>query len=304
MTTAGFSFVRYLRSKTTIDDRALNKDVKGRLCETLAGIDYPIRVLEIGAGLGTMVRRLLHWGAIRNARYTLLDVDPELLGAARTGLMEMAHQNNFTILDNPPQLLLQGAGYDLTIEMVQAELTDFLEVARSNDPVDLVVASSFLDLVDVSSTLPRLFDLVKPGGLFWFCVNFDGDTIFVPETADDAHFVNIYHRSMDQRQWRGHRAGDSRTGRHLFEQLPAAGAAIVAAGASDWVVCPFEGQYIQDEGYFLHCIIRTMELELKKHSDADSTRLTKWVELRHTQIDNNQLTYIAHQLDFFGRTRS
>ena len=299
-----FSYVRYLSSKVTIDDRALNQHVKNSLREALARIDHPIHVLEIGAGLGTMVRRLLQLGVLHDGRYTLLDMDRELLGAARLALVQMARQNDYTIVDETSRLLLRNAESSLTVELIHAELTAFFEDAAGLFPVDLIVASSFLDLVDVPDVLPRLFKLLKPGGLFWFCINFDGDSIFVPETTDDPLFMSIYHRSMDERRRHGRRAGDSKTGRHLFDQLPAAGATIVAAGASDWVVCPFEGKYIDDEAYFLHCIIQTMELELRKHSEADPERLTRWANLRHTQVDDNQLTYIAHQLDFFGRAGS
>src|SRR5580693_2422876 len=57
-TTSGYA--RYLAAKTTVDDRALNRQVLTELCRLMpAGAP---RVLEVGAGLGTMVARLMDWG--------------------------------------------------------------------------------------------------------------------------------------------------------------------------------------------------------------------------------------------------
>jgi hypothetical protein len=36
-------------------------------------------VLEVGAGLGTMLARLIEWKLFARAEYVLLDVDPQLL---------------------------------------------------------------------------------------------------------------------------------------------------------------------------------------------------------------------------------
>ena len=66
---------RFLDSKRTIDDRALNKDVFQRLKVELKAGEERLEVLEVGAGLGTMIARLVEWGGLENARYTLLDLD-------------------------------------------------------------------------------------------------------------------------------------------------------------------------------------------------------------------------------------
>ena len=50
-------YARYLAAKTTVDDRALNRHVLAELCRLMrAGAP---RLLEVGAGLGTMVARLM-----------------------------------------------------------------------------------------------------------------------------------------------------------------------------------------------------------------------------------------------------
>ena len=42
----------------------------------------PLRVLEVGCGIGTMVERLLDWGLLVRAAYTGIDVEAEFIRAA------------------------------------------------------------------------------------------------------------------------------------------------------------------------------------------------------------------------------
>ena len=55
-------YARYLAAKTTVDDRALNRHVLAEL-RRLMPVGAP-QVLEVGAGLGTMVARLMDWGVV------------------------------------------------------------------------------------------------------------------------------------------------------------------------------------------------------------------------------------------------
>ena len=57
-----FDYPRYLAAKTTADDRALNRHVLAEL-RRLMPVGAP-RVVEVGAGLGTMVARLMDWGVV------------------------------------------------------------------------------------------------------------------------------------------------------------------------------------------------------------------------------------------------
>jgi hypothetical protein len=72
-------YARYLAAKTTVDDRALNRHVLAEL-RRLMPAGAP-RVLEVGAGLGTMVARLMDWGVGRRRR-----VHPAGCGSAAAGL--------------------------------------------------------------------------------------------------------------------------------------------------------------------------------------------------------------------------
>jgi len=165
--------------------------------------------------------------------------------------------------------------------------------------------------MDIPSVLPSLLDLCRPGGLLYFTINFDGLTLLEPviNPAFDALIQDLYHRTMDERVVDGRPSGDSRLGRHLFGYLRDAGAEIIAAGASDWVVFPLSNGYPQDEAYFLHFIIHTIhqalagrpELDAPLEAPLEAPQFERWVAERHAQIERGELVYIAHQLDFLGR---
>jgi hypothetical protein len=116
--------------------------------------------------------------------------------------------------------------------------------------------------------------------------------------------MQAYHRDMDERFRFGRPAGDSRTGRRLFHHLRAAGAPALAAGPSDWVIYPGpDGSYPADEAYFLRSILNTIQNALRSHQDrVEPADLADWLEVRRRQLAAGELVYIAHQLDFAGRS--
>jgi 16S rRNA A1518/A1519 N6-dimethyltransferase RsmA/KsgA/DIM1 with predicted DNA glycosylase/AP lyase activity len=71
------SFTRYLAAKKGVDDRALNRNVWDTFCQSLphATQEMPLRVLEVGAGIGTMIERLIEHGTLTHAIYTAIDAD-------------------------------------------------------------------------------------------------------------------------------------------------------------------------------------------------------------------------------------
>jgi SAM-dependent methyltransferase len=286
-----YAYTRYLAAKKSVDDRALNRHVLAELCRLMP--PGRARVLEIGAGLGTMVARLLDWQVITAGEYTLLDVDRRLLQDARGWLTEWATARGLCT-ETVPDGLWVG---DLRVRLVEAELGDYL-AAGHGDRAEVVIANAFLDLVDVPAALPGLLRLLVPGGVYWFTINFDGESIFQPDHPGDDDILGPYHRSMAVRH--GSPAGGSRTGRHLYGYLGAAGAPPSASGSSDWVVhARPDGSYPDGEAYFLESILQTIEDELTGRVEPGD--LADWMAVRRRQLAGGELLYIAHQLDFAGR---
>jgi SAM-dependent methyltransferase len=271
-------FIRYLAAKRSIDDRALNAHVWSAFAERTAQLSLPA-VLELGAGIGTMATRLAQRGVLHGARYTLIDSQAALIDVARARVADLPMVVNCDVADAHALLRAAPAQYDV------------------------VIAHAFLDLFRLSEIVPLALGALRPGGIFYFSVNFDGATLFEPEIerAYDAHIEALYHRSMDERITDGVRSGDSRSGRHLFTQLRAAGATIDAAGASDWVVFAGPDGYADDDAFFLACILGFFEDSVGKRAEIDAARFDAWLRQRRAQLARGELVYIAHQLDFVGR---
>jgi SAM-dependent methyltransferase len=285
-----YSFPRYLAAKRSVDDRALHRGVAGALRAELAARAAPgrdlLRVAEVGAGIGTMVERALEWGLFPHGarmHYVALDAAAENVDAARARLAGL-----------PPWL-------DLCLET--ADLHAWAAAPAHARRYDLLIANAVLDLLDLDAALPALAGVLRPGGLAWFTLNFDGATLFEPplDPAFDAAVEAAYHRTMDERPLPGGPCAGSRTGRRLFSALRAAGFGVLAAGASDWVVHGGPGGYPGDEAYFLHHILHFVESALAGDPALDPARLRAWLDTRHAQVERGELVYIAHQLDFLAR---
>jgi len=295
-TPAASGYAGYLAAKTTVDDRALNQLVLAEL-RRLMPAGAP-RVLEVGAGLGTMAARLLDWGVISAGEYVLLDADRQLLDCSRLWLRDWAAARGLHS-DLLPDGLQVG---DLRVRLVHAELGSYLGSAQGA-AADVLIANAVLDLVDVQAVLPGLLGLLAPGGVYWFTINYDGESIFEPGSPHDDQVMRAYHHDMDERIRYGRPTGESRTGRRLFHHLRDAGAPALAAGSSDWVVYPApDGNYPADEAHFLRIILNTIRDALHNRQDqVEPADLADWLAVRYRQLAAGELVYIAHQLDFVGR---
>jgi SAM-dependent methyltransferase len=298
-------FIRYLAAKQVLDDRSLNRQVWNTLAQAVQDRPdaSPLRVLEVGCGIGTMVERLLDWGLLTQGAYTGIDVDAGLIRAAASHLGSYAAARQASLIETSGGgMRFSTPAQDVRITFEAADLFDFLDREPGKSAWDLLVAHAVLDLIDLDSALPRFLSCMAPGGLFYFSLNFDGATIFEPSIDPDldALVEGLYHRTMDTRRCQGRPSGNCRTGRRLFGHLKDAGARVAAAGSSDWVVWPGPDGYPGDEAYFLHFIIDTIDQALRGNPELDRSHFQNWIAARHRQIEARELIYIAHQLDVMG----
>ncbi|GIW10026.1 MAG: hypothetical protein KatS3mg061_1083 [Dehalococcoidia bacterium] len=222
-----------------------------------------------------MVERLLRWRLLspnRSVRLLAVDPDANLVTAAARQLRTL-----------PPRW---------RIEFDVASLAELAE--RSSGQFDFVIAHHLLDLLPLSSAVADLLRLLRPGGVFWATLNFDGLTEWFPPLALDRTIGAAYHASMDQPDEQR-----SQTGRRLLAALGAAGAQLGAIGSSDWVIAAREGGYTADE----LVVLETM-LEFHRQATAAAVGLTafeRWLVERQRQIAAGELVLIVHQLDVAGR---
>jgi hypothetical protein len=286
-----YSFSRYLLAKQTVDDRSLNRHVLAALRSHLP--PSPQRVIEIGAGIGNMLARLLSWEVIARAEYVHEDSMTENIRFAAHWIPEWAlHAGMQADSPSGTEIRIADERRDVRVTLTDQDLLEFVRGGPA--PADLLIANAFLDLLPLPETLPQILSLTKD--LAWFTIVFDGVTSLAPtiEPGLDEKIIDLYHRSMDRRPT----GGDSRAGRHLLDQLRTLGVRVLAAGASDWVVYANAGKYPADEAYFLESIIHFFEESLTGDPDLDPAMFQDWLATRNGQIKHGQLSYIAHQMDF------
>lgn len=294
----------YLAAKKSIDDRSLNNHVCKTLCHLLpqTGGNEPLRILELGAGIGTMLERLVDWGVLTGSiAYLAADMDLGQIRAARKYLSQWSKNRGYSLSWRQRNGRLRTAGAEISLQLELARVEELAERSASLGPFHLVLAHALLDLVDFTAVLEPLLSRLTRDGLAYFTCNFDGETIFLPECEVDEKIIRAYHGSMETRL-----CGASRTGRRLLMFLQNIGLEIKAAGSSDWVIHPRGDKYTRDEAFFLHAIVQTVADELAGQNlfPADGDNLTGWTRLRHQQIDAGELSFIARHLDLLAQRRS
>lgn len=291
------SFQRYLRAKRTVDDRALDRGLIDTLREQLsdraAGTDGPIRVLEAGAGIGTMLTRFIEWDVLPagDVRYTAVDIESEHVATIPNYLREWGADSEGVVIEDG--LTVATGDRCIEIETVAADAVDYASDAAG---YDLLVGAALLDIID-RDALPALLSALAGGGHYYFPITFDGATRFHPSHPADKAVESRYHDHMDQKP-----GGNSRAGGAILTRLHRLdGATLSAVAGSDWVVRPANGTYPADEAYFLRYILDTVENAVREVADDDFDAVDDWLARRREQVATAELLYCTHQLDFLGR---
>lgn len=300
------NFQRFLAAKKSVDDRSINQNALRHLAKELANRSYSghLQVVEIGAGIGTMLERLTGWQILPDVCYQAIDLDPANIKEARRLLPIWSSAMGLEMTETPSgaELSEKDGSRHIAVSFHAMDIYDWMAGQGENKSVDLLLAHAFMDLVDASRALAAMRSVVKKDGLLYLTSNFDGITILEPplDPSLDRHILALYHDSMDKRLVNGRLSGDSKAGRHLFSRLSEQGIQLLAAGSSDWVVFPEAGRYPGDEAYFLHYIISLIETTLKDHASLEAGSFRRWISERRSQIEQGKVVLIVHQLDFLG----
>ncbi|MCX8024564.1 MAG: class I SAM-dependent methyltransferase [Thermanaerothrix sp.] len=296
-----FNFQHYLTVKRSVDDRALNRHVWDSLVDYIARTPHrPLKLLEVGAGIGTMIQRVWEWGLVENAIYTALDLDLASLRYAQRALENWAQRNQIPFEKQAGCLHFQQGRRSLRVDFLTADAFAPGQSPLRSGIFDGVIVHAVMDLVNLEEGLSMLASYVRPGGWLYLTLNFDGLTQFLPPLNPnlDAQIITLYHQSMDERRFHGLPTGGSATGRALLILGPALGLDLVAVGASDWVVSPRRGEYQSEEADFLRSILHFVEDSLSRQALISPSALADWLATRREQVSRCELVFIAHQLDF------
>jgi len=292
------SFQRYLRAKKTVDDRALDRrlvdDLRGALSARASAADGPLRVLEVGAGIGTMVARFVEWEIFPpgEIQYTAIDLQSENIAEFPRYISQWADGRPISVLEGAT-LTLAGPDRRIELDPTVAEAVDY--AGRTDTEYDLVVGAALLDIFDLSNLEPLLCTL-GTDGYYYFPITFDGGTRFLPTHPADRAVERHYHAHMDAKA-----GGESRAGGEALGRLQRMSGVSVDAAGSDWIVAPDEKQYPGDEAYFLRHILTTIEGVVTETTDGEFDGFAEWLSRRRAQLDAGELVYLTHQLDLFGR---
>ncbi len=175
-----YSFARYLSAKATVDDRSLNAHVWDTLRQAVPLLveDGGVRVVELGSGIGTMVERMLDRRLLARFSYRGVEAQPGLARLAPRRLSAWGRKHGYAVDGLPDGLVLRREAEEVRLAF---PAVDALQVARRRRrTTDLLMAHAFLDLLDLPTALPALLGMLRPGGLFYFTLNFDGVTAFEP----------------------------------------------------------------------------------------------------------------------------
>jgi hypothetical protein len=239
-----------------------------------------------------MVPRLYGWG-LQSGTYVGVDQSETAVSVARElRPAEFRYEGAEPVASQGETDFVVG---DLSVRF---QIGDALSAFADSPGADLLVASAFADLVPIAAVLELVESAVRPGGLAYLPISFDGGTIFQPDHPADEAVQRAYHTAIDAEPGR-----DSQAGRHLAEALRSAPGDLVAMAPSDWIVRPRTGGYPGDERFFLGRILDFVEGAILDPGPPDESvpEAADWLATRREQLAAGELTYVAHQYDLLYR---
>lgn len=274
----------YLEAKRALDDRSINRVVWGAferaVTERSAADRRESRILEIGAGSGSMVERLAAWGffekVARERKLYYIALEPQ--------------EPHIPVLRERLSRRSELTGW----ETFNGTAAGFLK-SRPGE-VDVLLAHAVLDLFAAEEAVRLCRDVLRRDGLLYASITFDGESFFEPEDEPelDRRVREAYHESMAREGQVG--AG---YGRKLLTELPRGGFEVLEAGSSDWIIMPRSGTYPTGEGDFLKAILSMVHGAVEGRVSQEERE--RWLRRRLAQFDRGELVYIAHQLDILAR---
>jgi 2-polyprenyl-3-methyl-5-hydroxy-6-metoxy-1,4-benzoquinol methylase len=285
-----FDYPAYLSAKKSIDDRSLNRQVWSTMCHWLEyrQTQKPgIKLLEIGAGIGTMIERIADEAIVKDFHYTAIEQEP---GFRDYALQRLSESQEYTLISKDQLWQLTTPNTTITIDWLSGDALDINQIVKETD-FDLVLSHAVIDLLPVPLFLPDLFKQLEPDGGYYFSLNFSGKTEFRPVHPDDETIYDAYHKDMDDRfnniDWL-----PSRTGEILGEWLIEQGHTVLATGPSDWRLASRDNE---DDILFLENMLQTIEKALQGLPCLES-----WLIERRRQLASKELSFTASNIDYFG----
>jgi threonine dehydrogenase-like Zn-dependent dehydrogenase len=263
-----FSQVDYLESKNVVDRQSIHKETWHRVLEQLQSLgqqEQPIRIVDVGAGLLSMLQ-LFCMGDVENGLRPLLLDNGQEMNLSSIQLDYTAYESNRALLE-ACQERLRSWGFTLQEQVSDKEFIYvhpnnvrlrlcFMDYGSDHSSQDapsphLIVGCCFADLLDPHVLVPSLirqFDLLRDTSntLLYFPITFTGTTQFVPprpfvpqrKIPSDTMAFGLYGQALEETM--GHNLDPL-----LLQQvMQDYGATLIAQGASNWNVAPDAHSYL------------------------------------------------------------
>jgi SAM-dependent methyltransferase len=262
-----------------------------------------------------MLRRTLDLEPTGNVKLVGLDEDARNLSAGVDRMEQVLRSRGWEIAEvkrGPEARSIRGRkeATDVRVEFLQGELLD-PNTTGGLQPFDFVTAHAFMDLIPLDRGVSIIRKLLKPGGVFYSTLNYDGLTLLLPEYEDPGFerlLLRIYNRSMELRRIGSRKTGGSLSGRRLYQALLDGAFRILEVGPSDWSVFPPGGGYTEGQQLFLTAVLSMIEEEARRYRRepgggipaVSPERLDLWYSERLEAVRNHRLSLIVHQLDLLA----
>jgi SAM-dependent methyltransferase len=292
------SWADFLAAKYALDERSLNPSVAGAWLRGLQEVPF-LECLDVGAGTGATVLRMLEWRNSRPWCLTLLECDRDLIEHARMATLQRLTERGHRPVWRGERLESEDGRF--VVRFVAGELESYCPQAR----FDAIVAHAVMDLVSLDAALARFARWLRPEGYLYAAINYDGATEFGPpyqDAAFESELVACYDASMEARKRNGESTGGARCGERLQALLPRYGFDIVCAGRSDWHIRPTGGRYPDRDEACLTVLIGLIAKEAMAADRFDAGAIARWREDRLRRIETRQLEMRVRNRDVLARS--
>jgi FMN phosphatase YigB (HAD superfamily) len=254
-----FNQVKYLESKNLVDRKAMDSETWNRVIREMKDIqeteDGPIRIVDVGAGLLSMLDLFLHG-----------DRDLDFMPLKGCRIDYVAYESNRDLYEKCHELLLSW-GFklqhtDSTEEFIYSKknvelrfvVKDFGSSEALSEPPQLIVGCCFADLLDPNQLVPslmRTFRLLETDNtLLYFPITFCGTTQFLPPLPFDQNgelpipsdtlAFRLYSKALTETL--AHNLNPLR----LQQTMENFGMRLLAKSGADWKIDPKESPYLFD----------------------------------------------------------
>ncbi|WP_119631107.1 class I SAM-dependent methyltransferase [Methylocaldum marinum] len=294
-------FHDYLEAKFALDGRSLNREVENEFARMLPG-ESPLVCLDLGTGTGASVLRLLGLSPETDLHITAVDRDRTLLGIAREGTAAFLRDRGFDVSAVPAGILSKKKGREVAVDFVCGDLRLF-EPNQTFGSIDAIIAHAVMDLLPLTTMAERIARWLRPKGIFYSTVNYDGETVLFPIYTDEAlenRILGIYDASMEERRVWDDNSGGARSGRRLHRVLGETGFEMIAYGSSDWNITPQRRTYRDGDAVCLTALLGMIRDEAARSGEFSEDMLDRWHRERSERLAAGELGLIVHQIDLLA----